>query len=1792
MADTQNPAVNGPQNPATMFGNTPSVSPVLAPAVGAHNYIDPKVADLDPSVYAAAAVSPLNQQQANQLNQIAGTMNMYKKLSALPEQQAKEQYKKLAPEAQDMIKSVYGAVPFTNTDNLFMQVVKNVGKVALSTANPLVALFKTGTVYNKALNFAPNVEQDVLLGKDSVFNTNTYKKAWDGTALFDNAQYKDLVTKYGAANAAVAVGTLKGETPGQILDSYGKVDDNILGAVASLLGNTPQFDAMITEFHNAQLSPGRDLARNVMGNNPMDQHLGVGNNKFGIAARQFETQRKAEGAPSGSEFSAFSGTVDAFYQLLHDPLTYLSGGLDHIAPAAGELADKVMPNGARLAQKLYADAETRSGNVDAIFARPEIQSTWNDKYGPLIRKVAEADKARDPEAKAAAMKQIEINAPDINNRSLIKLLSQAEVFDAPSAARFTKTLKGAQEMVYGLVDGSTFSREGIPLARKSRFVTAGLNRVLGDVFNGDIPEEIAAQIGGKGIGKAGIDALEAIGRNADPVEGQIPKSELLDELRGHMALRNRIARLAQTHPGYDVINVMDDNVDKTIPVLKRNLRLIYPRWAAEPIAEAFTYATPADRINILRGLYTQIMQSMNVPEDTIRAVLEDKFADTTKFSVGKDIMIPPQHLGNTVPLDILEHQSEEEKGGLFKTVINGPIHPFQSKPFIGSIPWNDPTLISKGLKGQEKVGLARSIHDGVGGISRSFAVRRMTNVWATGSIFPRMGMRGTIEQATFHILTAPLDNIIYWSKGRKLNKLTIAFTGAEENIPFFQRQLRNVFDINPAKWIPEKSVYDQGGELVKQGRFNKTGIVNGQEIWQAAQPLDVIYALDKKIKALFPDEVDQEIAKSALRHPSGQLYAEHNSVIARSAMAQGIKGGVLDEQILSKQGVARMLKALDYKATGAMRLVKPDDLLSLYGEQALSAAHYRFWFPRFRANYLADGTNVGAVFIRNNALRTGEDFANARDTILSHIGVDPETKKVTDAAKLKQYLDDSMQSAVDTKVKGWSEVDSAINRIQHSLWDMYESFHGGPLAFNDTLYNHIRDVAMQYKDVSKMGTNKAIGKALDTIEYDNFEELTRQFRPTREFKTDLDLDNPNIKSVTQALTSGDVAPFLAAMKRFGEGGIQNKMLHWMDTQINQMFNQPAFRVAYVTIRKQVMPWQREMAERLINSGWNKDTAEAVADRHFHEYAEKQASESVVKFIDSATKQSNLAWSLRTAGRFFRAQEQFLRRVWRLKDYMPRALYRARLVNLGLDNLGFIHKDAQGNAYFTMPGDSILYHAINGTLNKLLGRNDIVTEPMFSDFNMNIIQSSPSLGPDAGVPSLSGPFLSIPILGLKQLFKNLPWAWSQEASTKIDTMMLGNNSANLTPSKLLPTVVQRALDALPKSEQDHQLASAAMMAISYNAANNAGLTPEEAKILNAGSPATGMSVAYLAAADKYIKNIKVTANNVLFLRALIGMVSPISPTMVEDKGVSDFLKNEGISSLSQEFADLLGGVLRNDQGVQDPYEVALAAFTRDYPGRSVFAVSRNDKSTQLLASYTDQTQQWMLANNKWLNSSTPGVGTAAMVFAPNVGQYDPNVYVWMQSQGLIKQKQLGQYLQDVVTAQDVQYYHSQKALQTYAVTHPNEMIGNLTPQQVIQNSTANMAAIKLSNPMVTLELEDSSTAIQNQKTALAGLGYLVNNKDFPMSAGVRDKMSVAYNLVNNAVNAMSADTAANGQINSGLNKANLKQQVLDALEELGGGTGEGNTAADAQIAEATRSIFAPLLDNLSNTTVKPGSVITK
>jgi hypothetical protein len=299
-----------------------------------------------------------------------------------------------------------------------------------------------------------------------------------------------------------------------------------------------------------------------------------------------------------------------------------------------------------------------------------------------------------------------------------------------------------------------------------------------------------------------------------------------------------------------------------------------------------------------------------------------------------------------------------------------------------------------------------------------------------------------------------------------------------------------------------------------------------------------------------------------------------------------------------------------------------------------------------------------------------------------------------------------------------------------------------------------------------------------------------------------------------------------------------------------------------------------------------------------------------------------------------------------------------------------------------------------------------------------------------------------------------------------------------------------------------------------------------------------------------------------------MLNPAYPSLKDSKGLPDFIKENGISTWSSAFWDIYEGVIKTDPDVANPFELALAMFIGKNPGKAVYTIPKTDKAFKVIIAKTNELKDWAINNKRFLDDyEKSGIG---FIFAPRVGEYNPDIYGWMESHDLIKRADFADYLTKVQIARDKEKY--------YAINDAlAEKLANATDyqqrQSLIALADAEQKSLLLSNP----ELEDSlddNISDKDLKTMFRDIKGAVDDKASPISNNTRIAMRLAINEVQGFVD-YSTNPAYKQLYTFTDDRRRMKEEIMAILGEL---------AFDPAVKEATRLIFVPMLNKYSRDVV--------
>jgi len=1689
------------------------------------NYV---VAKTSPNLYAAAQQGNLDPTQTTQLEQFSWSVQKNKNFMKMPVDEARKEFFKLETEAQDKIKFLYPNAEYAKEADTFSDhavgALKTVGK---GLASPLIGLFKGLTAWTRIINTPYLMARQAAQG-EGLFNKQTFTDAWDGRRVYDNGALDDTIKYFGQERVEVAKGILAGLKPGEIVASSGELDQKMLDALQEAYNEPEKFKQVMDGVKYAQVSPGRDILR-MFDTKPTKSNL---------------QQDYIDGTTKN-----LSGAIDFIYQLAIDPLTYLTFGSSSILRKGDKLAAVVQKHG--------------TAGVRQIFAtEPEVVKLW-DNLGGEIKRLKDAPSV---EARSAVIRDIKTNFPAYNNDEAIKLLERNEITDAKSALGYFEQVENVPLFLSGRVDGVQYFRNGVATARSQRRLGEGMARWIDKELNftGRTTKE---------VGEEGGDAFKILSTLGK--EGEL-YAENIDDIKKFYKGMSRKEKLAQRFarsPQGGVI-LLGEDAYKTADNFRTVARQVLPRDLADFVTQKFVASEANDQVVIMRNLYVGIMQRFGLDghpdgKKLMDEILKSKFGDKEGVSIVSQLEVNPAFadeigkVGLKLEDDVLKYES------------SGIIHPFQEAGAIGSLNYIQIAQMAGQIKSK------KNLIGAMGGATQLKIADDFVNAWSVLTLFPRLGIRSAIDEAFMFALTAPGREVFDFAlrRGHRLGKMATAYTGSRTAEPL-RAGLKS--------WLGGKRVSETLTLAQRAGK--RSQIANKEEISDdMVRNLDVAFGTAQDAVMPFrkksgkKDKLGNVIDEEADLIIEGLAHSAHllNSATRSMAGAASITGKFereIVEELIDPNNYDMMLKDLDAVSGRGGQVISTEELADarIFGGRGITAVHFENWIKRFYGNAKAldgkDGKRLfdpATNFLNNNGLETAADFRKAKEEALAAIGIRRNVELIEeigeDGAKVvkqsmvytiddpqavRQFIQMSSRSS-ELAQRGVSQVDIVVDQVDRILVDLYSAFHGSATKFNSGLLDAVRSrhaalVEEEIKSLSPIADKWH--KSTKGITFDEFEALTQGFQPKGRMFTSL-----RIEGLTEDAET--------VLSKYG-----NKAFELMDRQVTAAFRQPAVMLGYVRIRKNLMALQKEETSKAIKRAvadlgdnapaWKvkeaTENATEIVVRKYVQIATQQAADTVLKFADNPGIRSNFALAQRNVSRFYRATEDFHRRIYRMRDVPLRVAYRIRLMHLGLDSSGFIHKDTNGDPYVMMPMDNVIFKTVDGTVRTLTG-NGAFQQPIFNDFTLKLKLGNPSFSPDAGLPTLSGPISALGVLGMQSILGKVGGTTGDKIADELDTLALGNIGEGMDVVRaVVPASLQRAWLILNKDEKDRQEATAAMQAIAYNASQGNYLDPNATE----------------AEKYEYLKQIRISAHNILVMRGVLGFLSPIAPSMQESIGVPDYLKNVGITGLRAEFYDLVNGVMKTYNGdVQDPYELALATFVGKNPNKLVYTVARDEKQTNTIIQKTKELKDWAIENKKMIDV----YGETAFIFGPNVGEFDAGTYAWLEAAEFIKDKNVEQYYTDVLVSKDKQAYYDIGRKEREVLS---EVYDISERRAIIQRSTNQRAALKASNPLLETALTAGGNEVASEEKMLVNMEQILRDVNVNIPKETRVKMMNITSQVREFIN-LALDTTAREASNFPEVKRARKEQIESLIADLSTG--------DLMLKEANRAIFRAILNYYSRDT---------
>ena len=1778
---------------------------------------DPTVAEFNSNVFKAAVRSGLDPAAATQIQQLSWTQKKAKQLLRMSPEKAREEFLKLDPTVKSNINYLYPDsevfAPEMNP-NLLGRIAKGVADVVTTGAkaffSPIIQGLEAAETYSKALGTPYATARQLQQGAD--FSKKLLSDMFDGKNSWNWEIVGQYEQKYGKAVTTLARAYAEGRNTGEAIDLYGKVDAEILEAIAFTRDNPDTFQQIKDSVkQDAQISPGRDLTNKAMASaadgdywagvfiRALDGRAGLG---LAFDTNTPEGKARAEkvlGKPwaqiEREQKSRISGKVDAVYRVLTDPLSYIGigapikaatrgvGGIEVGAKEAFQRFGGLKSKGQKLADQFLFVSERKGmkeGYAWLFNDVPEVKRLWDDQLGPDIKRFAEA---KTDTEKAMVLRGMKNDYPEWYDTSIIRKFAKEEVFDATSAQRFFTEVDDTFAILNGNVDGISFTRNTIPYARRSRLLTSAVSKTAYDFFNRKTkPADVtAAEI-------QRLDALDILTKVGQK-EGELVNPEIQDifkindSIKGARAKAFELGRAATRTPGPILWGV---DADKTANSIRSTLSLILPKDTAEALTITLLDSPQDVQLTVIRNAQYAFMMKLGVPKEDALNILNRTYNETSLGLLNRT-PVSPEIAAN------MNKAAIQYENDIPYLVSKGAIFPSQLQGGIAPLPFDD--LYQLSTKGTlQRIGdkneKARSLLLMFNGLTRNSLVAKYNDFWAGYTLFPRLGPRTNVDEMFMASVVHPQQMLLGWAKAKAQPALPAqtALTASDAAVGmykgsffWFANKLGLKFKGKP---IDPRKVYspEDRAQMVRdmqKAMEDKVGHPVPLSEISAMQIRDMFVA---RIEDLYKTKnlESWENLKKVARHSNVFGSSLVASMGARHTLSSRIPRDYLDEQI-SADNINLALEQMGLKKLKEYRSLQVSDLKEKeittimydnfpivfgYNEQPIVAGRYF--------------TPV-SVFFKNNALKSNADYNSAKTELLDQVGV-----KYYAANKYVELENQKMVSsfisqygqAVYLRQQGLSDAEIAETLVDTMLGEMKIAFHGSETGFNQKLLDLVTKKHDEIIRVQpKVGGVQAgaWSRAVTNLGFDEFQEATRGYRPisgeinTRLVSLGEDVDLKNLESITE-------------LPRWLEVLTPGQLMQLMDRQVTGFTRQPLLLAAMDAGFRKIKPFEKMMFDRHkaaikeAHPQWSDarvaEIAKDLSEKQSVEIVTNQAVNTILEYVDNPNVRSNFALSIRHLGRFYRATEDFHRRVYRAYTKQTlRSFYRLRVLSMGLQNMGSIYTDESGDDYIIFPTDMVINSLIQPVVRQLSG-DDTFKVPNSTNFAIKFRLINPSFAPDAGQPAFAGPIAGLMIQGLKAYLRELPltpfrdfWSpYAERAANALDRFAMGHIGQNTelvdAIRSALPMMGATALDLARPAEAGEDETS-----LLLTNRNKANLVIQAMAYLQAEGNGLPLN-ATVEEKDRYMTALKIAANNISYMQSFLGyFVSPGFPTLKETGAIPDYLKEVGIASPVADFWDIYEGIKRNDPDADtsDIWDMATAAFVGKNPGKIIYTIPRSNKQMRVFLNKTENLKNWAQNNENFIDT----YGETAFIFAPTIGDYNSDIYAWMEASGYVKRIDMKSYLDAIQIAEDKQTYFAirdEEKKQLAAAVDYSER------SQIINRAENSRRLLLQSNPKLYTVLnsgEDRGILTDRLKS----LNDAITSPKTPIPSQIRAIMQTATKEVARMIE-LDANQVARNSRNFTDQKRVLKREIEAVLEDLSG--------ISPEVKEASRLIFVPLLNEYS------------
>lgn len=1300
--------------------------------------------------------------------------------------------------------------------------------------------------------------------------------------------------------------------------------------------------------------------------------------------------------------------------------------------------------------KYSLDVVTKGEKVADYFANPTATAFW-DQYGTALAKYTGLQKSNSKgKDLVEARNDLKRLAPEFG-QEVIRVFQKAEVVDANTARGFLLNTEEAVNLLKGSIGRKRIILPRLDAQRKARIaiITTADKVISFDKFAPRIMDDLYGQLSDTdGIRKTLTEDSTILGE-------KIKQSR---DLKEFVRLPSRAigVRLDKFKAKFNIAPMFKDDVfdvtaaDASTQVY-RLARLVMPQYDARMIAETFEAADDiGKRKEMVKGIWGTIAEArgLNLTEAGQKIVNQTVTKGDAKFSVA-NFADDFQDLG-AIPSDY---------------------NPFMTTPSLVDI---DRAAARSGL-----------INKMFGQANKKW-VDDMTGYWSFLTLAgPRYAIRNASEDLMVHLAIGGSP----WglAKSRYLStRVNTALEGARKTSTWSDNPLGGVLRLlnkkEAAKFEAEITAVD---DVIVKAR---------NEIKLKREAMKI--TTDPVAKASIAAEIETLKASTV-----GGAVGQTRRIIATSLTSGRVNRyrEALGMKPMFEEEAAILAEHLVY---GNL-----DNSLAMVSEGAGNFATGGDFITRSTIFTRSHGVRSEALII-NEPKATKYGVARAdREYRARSLGNQDEAALLTWLMRINYYSNDRLgaiavanlddKELAIAKIMDWMDANPSFRKeAQLAAKNIDERQHA------EIVYNRAREI------FEKRGTAAGADKDINL-------ELLNKIRVRNDqgdyiISGQLSLDD--VSKLDDADIPGYVlGPALVPLSESGNvtASMISKGWTWLGLSNSRMSRQPIVFNEIISIRKQMK--KSGFEEAYIASVVSKvdqanpkkiATATERAKRQFAEVVEERAVSQVLQYVDNPLVRTQLAFGARNFSRFYRATEDFYRRMSRVVAYNPMAIRKAALTYDGISHNGWIQEDDQGEKYFVYPGIEPIYAAVRGAMTALGIPADFKT-PFPVQFGAQVKMLTPSLNQDSLIPTFSGPLAGV---SMKVISNLVDVAGAPGAADTITQLSMGKYAVDRSfVSSFLPAHVNRIYETMNTDERDSQYASAWRKAVTYLEAGGHGLPENYDETGNLIPPS-------IQEQEQYRQRIKNTVLGILGTRFVFGFFAPASPQVQLKADMATWIKDNGKTNFKQAWNGLL------DQYPGD-YDAAMAKWVELFPNEIPFTVSESEKKTVAVIKYAEESGTFVEKNKDLFERYPQG----AAFLIPHKSGFSWDAYKTMKDMGLKYNKRVDEYLREVQTASDLQVYYTKK--NDYEVSLTTK-VTDFERSMARDEFQAWAKTFKAGRPLVQEELSEGGKKAIERINAIDDLRRMLNDKTVttrsPVQKSLKEMLDVydSYKMQRQALDTLS------------------------------------------------------------------------